>query len=130
MEMSRKWLQRCLQISEAMSGDGNMETDVISRDMIIKALRRGIHCLRNSKEENKLGNTKLKNQRDCQRHWKKDQWPVRERCSSSWPHHYPMQYFISVSIFIYYLSPPLEYDILLYLQNLEECPQHILGLNE
>lgn len=93
--------------------DGNMEKDVISRDMIIKALQRRVHCLRNSKEENKHGNTKLKNQRDRQRHWKKDQWPVRKRWSSSRPHIiqcntlYPFPYLFIVC------PPPLEYDILL-----------------
>lgn len=38
MEMSSKWLNRCFQISEDVSGDGNMDVDVVSGDMITEVL--------------------------------------------------------------------------------------------
>lgn len=135
--MSSKWLQRCFQISEDMSRDGNTDIDVISRERIIKALG-WMSSPRESRRKAKRridmetpnGRAGQKNQKECQRHRRGDQRPAMEDWPSSWPHHYLPWYFIFISIVIYCLPPPLEYTILLYLQNLEGCPQHIVGLNK
>lgn len=36
--MFSKWLNRCFQILEDVFGDGNMDVDVVSGDMIIEVL--------------------------------------------------------------------------------------------
>ena len=120
-----------------MSKDGNMDGDVISRDMIIKALGwmhspRGSY--RNSKEKNRHGNTKLKNQTE-----------EPERLSNAMEERSvatngrlaiimasSLSNMILYVHFHIYLLPasPLEYDTFLHLQNLEECPQHIVGLKK
>lgn len=58
METSSKWLKRCFHNREVTSRDGNMNVNVIGRDMIIKVLgwaRSSGKSCRNSRWESRHG---------------------------------------------------------------------------
>lgn len=73
--------------------------------------------------------TRQKNQRDCQRQWKRSvatngRLAIIMASSLS-------NMILYVHFHIYLLpASPLKYDTLLHLQNLEECPQHRVGLKK